>query len=304
MAKGVFLHRADSIYEDRPDQYYEFPSARYLAAVQQIVGDWIVYYEPGKHVRSRRYFAAAFVDSIVPSPGKPDRLRAIVRPGSYIEFDLDVPRALDGRPFESALAGKDGLLLKHGGRRTEAVRLLPDAEFSAIIELGLPQDLEDREARQYEPVSELAEPVQVFRRPVIERLTRQSYRDVAFRRKVRAAYGYRCALSGLELRNGGGRPEVQAAHIIPVEHGGSDFVRNGLALSGTLHWMFDRGLISVDPQDHRILISHNKVPRDVVDRLIRPEGKLFLPRDRRDWPHPAHLKWHKENRFGSGDFAD
>jgi len=52
-------------------------------------------------------------------------------------------------------------------------------------------------------------------------------------------------MSGLMLRNGGGRPEVQTAHIRPVESRGSDSVRKGLALSGTLHWMFDRGLISV-----------------------------------------------------------
>lgn len=137
----------------------------------------------------------------------------------------------------------------------------------------------------------------LFERPLIERLTSRPYRDVAFRRKVRAAYDYRCAMSGLRLRNGGGRPEVDAAHIIPVARQGSDSVRNGLALSGTLHWMFDRGLISV-ADDWSVLISHNKVPRDVVDRLIVPSGKLCRPQDQRDWPHPANLKWHRENIFG------
>jgi hypothetical protein len=37
----------------------------------------------------------------------------------------------------------------------------------------------------------------------------------------------------LQIINGGGRTEVQAAHIRPVAAGGSDSVRNGLALSGT-----------------------------------------------------------------------
>ncbi len=136
-----------------------------------------------------------------------------------------------------------------------------------------------------------------FERPVIERLTSRPYRDVAFRRKVRAAYDYRCAISGLRLRNGGGRPEVQAAHIRPVERQGSDAVRNGLALSGTLHWMFDRGLLSV-AEGGLILVSRNKVPGEVVDRLIRPGGKLLLPADPQDWPHPENLRWHRENVFG------
>lgn len=144
----------------------------------------------------------------------------------------------------------------------------------------------------------MADEAAIFERPVLERLTRRPYRDVAFRRKVRKAYGYRCAMSGLMLRNGGGRPEVQAAHIRPVEHNGSDSVRNGLALSGTLHWMFDRGLISVADDNETILISRNKVPGDVVDRLLSPDGKIRQPEDKRNWPHPANLKWHRENIFG------
>lgn len=74
-------------------------------------------------------------------------------------------------------------------------------------------------------------------------------------------------------------------------------MRNGLALSGTLHWMFDRGLVSV-AEDFTILVSRNKVPAEVVNRLIVPDGKLRLPADRRNWPHPANLKWHRENVFG------
>jgi hypothetical protein len=54
------------------------------------------------------------------------------------------------------------------------------------------------------------------------------------------AYGARCAVTGWKLINGGGRAEAQAAHIRPVERGGPDSVQNGIALSGTAHWMFDR----------------------------------------------------------------
>ncbi len=143
----------------------------------------------------------------------------------------------------------------------------------------------------------MEDPVLPFERPVIERLTSRAYRDVAFRRNVRAAYDDRCAMSGLRLRNGGGRPEVNAAHIRSVERQGSYAVRNGMALSGTLHWMFDRGLLSV-ADDLTILVSRNKVPGDVVDRLIVPDGKLRLPADLRDHPHPQNLKWHRENVFG------
>jgi putative restriction endonuclease len=102
-------------------------------------------------------------------------------------------------------------------------------------------------------------------------------------------------LTGLRLINGGGRPEVQAAHIRPVADQGPDSVRNGLALSGTMHWMFDRGLISVD-DDMRILKAKGHVP-DEVERLLNRTGYLNLPSDPARHPHPAFLRHHRETYF-------
>ncbi|MCV6586421.1 MAG: hypothetical protein OIF47_12865 [Marinibacterium sp.] len=62
--------------------------------------------------------------------------------------------------------------------------------------------------------------------------------------------------------------------------------------------MFDRGLISVG-DDHRILVSENKVSPEVRKRLICPSGRLHLPANRRDHPHPEYLRFHRENVFGA-----
>ncbi len=295
MTKLILLHKVDSIYEDEPDVVYDFPKA-YLKAAEDGVGDWAIYYEPVK-AGPRGYFAVAKIARLMPKIGVPGRYLAMIEPGSYLPFDHEVPRLIDGRPLESALTADDGYP-KSGGAQQLAVRRLPDREFAKIVSLGLPQALEAMEAKRYDPKSHTFDDgAAILERPVLERLTSRPYRDIAFRRKVRDAYDYRCAISGLRLRNGGGRPEVQAAHIRPVENKGSDSVRNGLALSGTLHWMFDRGLISV-AEDHTILVSRNKVPSEVVDRLILRHGRLCLPALDRDWPHPENLKWHRENIFG------
>jgi len=295
MTKLVLLHRADSVYEDVPDERYDFPRA-YLKAVEEGVGDWVVYYEPVK-AGPRGYFAVAKIAQVIPKPGVDGRYLALIEPESYLEFTEEVPRLVAGQPWEVALTAADGGA-KAGGAQQSAVRRLPEGEFAAIVRRGLPVDLEQIEATRYDRVPfEADEATAPFERPVIERLMSRPYRDVAFRRKVRTAYDYRCAMSGLRLRNGGGRPEVNAAHIRPVERQGSDAVRNGLALSGTLHWMFDRGLLSV-ADDWTILVSRNKVPREVSDRLIVASGKLCLPADPRDRPHPENLRWHRENVFG------
>lgn len=298
MVKLVLLHRSGSIYDDEPDRIYDFPKA-YLKAVREGVGDWAIYYEPVK-AGPRGYFAAARIAQVIPKPGAEGRFLALIEPGSYLEFDRHVPRLNAGRPWEAALAAADGVP-KAGGAQQSAVRRLQECEFEAIVRAGLPANLAAVEAARYDPVRpELDEADTPFERPVIERLTSRPYRDIVFRRRVREAYGHRCAISGLRLRNGGGRPEVQAAHIRPVARQGSDSIRNGLALTGTLHWMFDRGLVSV-AEDNSILVSRNKVPREVADRLIRPEGRLCLPDERRNHPDPRNLRWHRETVFGQSD---
>ncbi|MBF9031246.1 HNH endonuclease [Rhodobacterales bacterium HKCCE3408] len=296
MVKLVLMHKADSIYDDDPAVVYDFPQS-YLKAVRDGIGDWAIYYEPVK-AGPRGYFAVAKIQDVIPKPDSEGRYLALIAPQSFLHFDREVPRQINGRLMETELMNSDGTPIR-GGAVQLAVRRLPEADFARIINIGLPQDLERQEEIRYDPSPrELADEAATFERPLLERLTRRPYRDVAFRRKVRDAYDFRCAISGLQLRNGGGRPEVQAAHIRPVEHGGTDAVSNGLALSGTLHWMFDRGLISIGEDNQTILVSRNKVPSEVIDRLLRPGGKLLAPADPRNGPSPVNLKWHRENIFG------
>lgn len=130
-------------------------------------------------------------------------------------------------------------------------------------------------------------------RRIEQMLVNRKIRDANFRLEVCRAYDDRCAVTGLRIINGGGRAEVQAAHIKPVAAGGPDVVQNGIALSATVHWLFDRHLISIG-EDYRLLVSHNRVPSELVG-LFRPENEgLHLPQDRRLWPHPAFLAYHRE----------
>ena len=147
-----------------------------------------------------------------------------------------------------------------------------------------------------ETVDGFAEIQEPFQRRIVEQINSRPFREAAFARQVKIAYSNRCAMTGLKILNGGGRPEVQAAHIRPVAADGPDTVRNGFALSATAHWMFDRGLISVDEDGESILIAADKVP-DTAQRLLTPNRRLILPADKRSLPHPAYLKYHREEVF-------
>jgi putative restriction endonuclease len=288
MAKAVFTASESSAYDDRIEQWYHFPKT-YLNQVEQAIGDLIVYYEPRRASGSSSadgrsaYFAYARAVAIRPDPVRKDYFYVDV--DDYGEFDRAVPFSENGQYYESILQRADGKTSK--GAFGRSVRIVPDIEFDAILAAGLPAT---REAWE---VSDIIE--EYAARPIIERVVARPFRDRAFQRHVRRAYDNRCAVTGLRLINGGGRPEVQAAHIRPVEMKGPDTVRNGIALTGTAHWLFDRGLIAFE-DDYRLLISPHGVPDD-LDKLILPERRLVVP-DNAEWrPHPFYLGWHREHRF-------
>lgn len=299
--KGVFTTKTNPSYDDLPEVRYHFPKS-YLNYVQRMVGDWIVYYEPRRSSadpssRGGRlaYFATARVTRIEQDPGRSGLYYAYV--DEYIEFDNIVPFSFKGAYFESALRKDDGTTSK--GAFGRAVRIISEEEYQVILDYGFALDLAAR-GREPARADDLlaAEDQQAFRRSV---LTSRLLRDQAFSRKVASAYDFTCAMTGLKLINGGGHSEIEAAHIRPVgsEHHGPDSIRNGLALSRTFHWLFDRGIISI-ADDYQVLMVDRSVP-DQLKRLLLPERKIMVPDDPLSRPHPRFLRYHRENIFhGAG----
>ena len=99
MTKGVFIHRADSIYDDSPAERYQFPKS-YLSRVSACIGDWIIYYEPSKVPEAKGYFAVAKVADVVADPTTKDMYLALIEPGTYLDFVNPVPvdRRAKGTP--------------------------------------------------------------------------------------------------------------------------------------------------------------------------------------------------------------
>lgn len=127
-------------------------------------------------------------------------------------------------------------------------------------------------------------------------------RDAAFRRVVTEAYDYTCAVSRerLTLAAGGGTYQlVQAAHIRDWADSHDDHPQNGLALSATYHWLFERGLFTIDER-YRIRVS--PVARDcigTVDSLLtRYHGHpILLPADETRYPGQGYLDWHRTSKY-------
>ncbi|HKN28714.1 MAG TPA: HNH endonuclease [Roseiarcus sp.] len=71
--------------------------------------------------------------------------------------------------------------------------------------------------------------------------------------------------------------------------------RARLALSGTVHWTFDRGLISI-ADNHELLFAKGKIPEPVMG-LLNPDRRLLAPSRPEQAPHPIFLRWRRENVF-------
>ena len=123
--------------------------------------------------------------------------------------------------------------------------------------------------------------------------TRRKARESAFRGLVREAYDNACAICGSQRESPDGDPEVEAAHIYPHSQGGSDDIRNGIALCQFHHWAFDSGWLSFT-DDHEIIVTQatDKNGYHEVNRLTGQS--LRLPENEDMHPHPVFLRAHRQ----------
>lgn len=135
----------------------------------------------------------------------------------------------------------------------------------------------------------LAPPENALERRYALRVVKQRLHQASFREAVIAAYGGKCALSGL--------PEpllLDAAHIVADkdERLGQPIVTNGLPLSKIHHAAFDAQLIGVDP-DYRLHVSERLLVQNdgpMLEALKRLNGEsIHLPSRKQDWPDRERL---------------
>ena len=299
---GVFDTRAGTAYDDDIKTRYHFPN-RYLTAALACVDDWILYREPRRDGGRSGYVAVARVVFVEPDTERTGFSYA--RIDGFLDLDRVVPLEGPEGPYEENLRALEpsrrGVALQ--GR---SVRTISAEVFGAIVRAGLGDTLAPANARRLDlgpghvdaETRELLEaPAPEQERRVEQVLTNRKIRDAAFRRQVIDAYDGRCAVTGLRLINGGGRAEAQAAHIWPVADGGPDVVQNGIALSATVHWLFDRHLISLT-DDLGLLVSHNRVPGELRGLFERQLERIILPANPAHRPHLAYVRRHRE-RFAA-----
>ena len=116
----------------------------------------------------------------------------------------------------------------------------------------------------------------------------------AFRVLVTDAYERRCAMTGERTL-----PVLEAAHIRPYAEGGLHELSNGLLLRSDLHTLFDKGYLTVNPDEKRILVSRRIREEFENGRdYYRLDGTpLRLPANPAHLPSTENLRFHAETKF-------
>jgi len=120
-----------------------------------------------------------------------------------------------------------------------------------------------------------------------ETLIQQIIRRGENRRFLQTVYSGACQLSGVKLVMPDGSFSIDCAHIRPLgaPHCGEDDVSNMFSLSPTMHRLFDRGCIRIDPQTLAIKLLHGNNLPHLKRVLIR--GNHALRRE--------NLAYHSKN---------
>jgi hypothetical protein len=173
------------------------------------------------------------------------------------------------------------------------IRGLEWSEVSGLLGIRLSDDLVET-ALRLESLEQWAPFVAEDR--AVYQISRQK-RDAAFRSIVLANYGHTCAVTGQKFHSPR-HVEADGAHIIGKDVRGTDDPRNGIALSKSAHWAFDRGIFTISDQ-YEIVVNPNIATANIANfpAIELDRRKILLPDDAYYRPHPDALAWHKREVF-------
>ena len=227
--------------------------------------------------------------------------------GNGTLWDLSGPRDVLQRP--AAATPNLGELLAHhikGGFPIdidEALRHVPgllQAVASRMLDAYFPSTLHVDIAATLGLDLDGASEVREVEAPTVDYANAQRRRrDPGFRERVLRAYEYRCCVCGFDLRIGHTPAGLEAAHIQWHHVGGPDIEPNGLSLCALHHKLFDLGVFTVEPSEHRVVFSQHAISgsRGMEGELLFHGRPIHPPQHTDLLPAPEFLAWNTKYVF-------
>jgi len=214
------------------------------------------------------------------------QLWSVKHEGGLIPLPRSVKLEEQGQVFETVLRNIPPV--QWGPRqRGSSVRPLEFADFCAVLTASGALIPETPQLVDTQSVLEVTQREMV----AVSRLVR----DRGFRMRVLSAYNWRCAVTGWRTTPDQAYGLLDAAHLRSVAQGGSDSVRNGLALTPTVHRLFDAGVLQFSFESGLWRLQRGAAFDCFAfngpgGHMTLNEGQpLQMPEDPRLWPEPHHI---------------
>jgi putative restriction endonuclease len=304
------MSKPDSPYADTATSY-EFPAQylKWFGALSDGERMLAVIYEPSARGAGRQSFVGWVWLSTPPvrSPRRTTAGAALSEArydGRVQEFDTPVPRDIAGEPIEGWLRDVQP---EHRSVRTSgrSVRPISDGDLQTILLLGGSPSLTPPGTY---PMREEHETALVAAERT-RRLVSALERSATFRSSVVRAYDFRCSITQFSagiVPLGRVTALIEAAHIRPVSDRGPDVLTNGVAMTPTVHKLFDAGLFTLrsaidgglEVQTSAALDRGMIESPDGRSRIeLRDGARLLLPPDTRKWPSAEQIHYHQRHIF-------
>ncbi len=153
------------------------------------------------------------------------------------------------------------LINEAGGKKVMLswVAAIDDKFGSVLLSFGKLNKPAEINRKWEDPASPL---VLKLARSKIEATSSRIRRDPKFKFHTLQRYEGKCAVTNLNIAR-----ILEAAHVVPVEEGGSDDPRNGILLSPNAHRAFDAGMWTIHPKTLEIVESEKHKEFGVLKNL-------------------------------------
>lgn len=128
---------------------------------------------------------------------------------------------------------------------------------------------------------------------------KKKIRNNSFKSRVLTSYSNCCAFCGVQLKL------IDAAHIVPVQHDGTDETSNGISLCALHHRAYDRNLVTFN-SEYQIICSEKQFDnlREIgldggAEEFVNDlRAVIYLPPTISDRPHVDYINLANEIRGG------
>lgn len=245
----------------------EFHEVRLLA----LIGRPALLYRPRDN-RPAHYYGVCQVADVLPSRLRPHMVDVLL---DYVQM-LDRPLTLT--ELATQLGTSNGQFYEYA----KIVRHVSEVIYSTVINQISDRALHGLAEHEQSQFFENRKPT------TLRDLRRRRIRNLVFR-----LLGDTCLFCRARTTDLPGRlVETTIAHIIPLQNGGPDSLRNVIPLCRRCHFLFDHGVLGLSDYGQVLRATPQSNSLGLVERISFDELTL--------WPKLECIRWHRQNIYQRG----